>query len=148
MLIKLRNSIRIVTLSVKRWVLVRIYGMDIASSARISWGTRLDKTYPNGIHVGEESYCASGCLVLSHDFSRNLHTDTCIGKRCFIGANAIVLPGVIIGDCSIVGAGAVVTKNVPPGCIVGGNPARILCENIKTTKFGQLIHETKHLEGE
>ena len=47
-----------------------------------------------------------------------------IGKRVWIGANATILPGVAIGDNAIVGAGAVVTKNVPANTIVGGVPAR------------------------
>ena len=49
-----------------------------------------------------------------------------IGKKVWLGANSIILPGVDIGDGAIVGAGAVVTKNVPQGCLVGGNPAKII----------------------
>jgi len=46
--------------------------------------------------------------------------------NCFIGVNAIIMPGVTIGPNAIVAAGAVVTKDVPPDVIVGGNPARII----------------------
>lgn len=49
-----------------------------------------------------------------------------IGKNCWIGAGAIILPGITVGDHSIVGAGSVVTHDVPPMTIVAGNPARIL----------------------
>lgn len=49
-----------------------------------------------------------------------------IGRNVWIGANATVLPGVIIGDGAIVAAGAVVTKDVPENTIVGGVPARII----------------------
>jgi acetyltransferase-like isoleucine patch superfamily enzyme len=49
-----------------------------------------------------------------------------IEDDCWIGANVSILAGVRIGTGSIVAAGAVVTKSVPPGCIVGGVPARIL----------------------
>ena len=127
------------------WFLVRVYGMDIASSARISWGMRLDRTYPKGIHIGEESYCASGCLILTHDYSRGMRKDTYVGKRCFLGANSIVLPGVHIGDSVIVGAGAVVTKDVPDNCIVAGNPGRVIRHGITTSRFGQLVRKPEQL---
>lgn len=49
-----------------------------------------------------------------------------LGKRVWIGSHATILPGVTIGDNSIVAAGAVVTKEVPPNVIVAGVPARII----------------------
>ena len=49
-----------------------------------------------------------------------------IGNNVWLGGRAVILPGVTIGDGSIVGAGAVVTKDVPDNVIVAGNPARIL----------------------
>lgn len=137
-MVKLRVWIRLLFLYIKYKVCTRIYKMDIHPTARISWGTVLDRMHPRGIHIGEESYIASGTLVLSHDFCRRLKTDTVIGRRCFIGAHAVIMPGIKIGDSSIVGAGSVVTRDVPPGCIVAGNPARILREGIKTVKYGQL----------
>ena len=51
-----------------------------------------------------------------------------IGRNVWIGRAAIVLPGVSIGDHSVVAAGSVVTRSVPPGALVGGNPARQLKE--------------------
>ena len=115
--------------------------MDISSTARISFGAKLDKTYPKGIHIDDDSYIASGAIVFAHDFSRNLHLDTFVGKRCFIGANAIIMAGVSIGNEVIVGSGAIVTKDVPSNCVVAGNPARVLKQGIKTKRFGQLVQE-------
>ena len=50
------------------------------------------------------------------------------------------MPGITIGDEVIVGAGAVVTKNVPSNVIVAGNPARIIRENIKMNEKAELIN--------
>lgn len=76
---------------------------------------------------------------MAHDFCRLIGGKTVIGKRCFIGLNAIIMCDVKIGDEVIVGAGAVVTKDVPSNCIVAGNPARIIRQNIHTGKYGYLI---------
>lgn len=46
-----------------------------------------------------------------------------IGDYCWIGARSMILPGVTIGECSVVAAGSVVTKDVPPHCLVAGSPA-------------------------
>ena len=51
---------------------------------------------------------------------------TCVKKGATIGANATILPGLNIGEKAMVGAGAVVTKDVPSGVLVVGNPARIV----------------------
>ena len=136
---KIRNFIRLTVITLRYFILTTVYGMHIDRSARISFGTKLDKTNPKGIYIGEESYIASGALIFTHDYARGIHKDTYIGKRCFIGANAIVMCGISIGDEVIVGAGAIVTKDVPSHCIVAGNPAKIIKTDINTKKFGQLI---------
>lgn len=51
-----------------------------------------------------------------------------IGKNCWIGAGALILPGITIGDNTVVGAGSVVTKNLPANVIAVGNPCRVLRE--------------------
>jgi len=140
MLVKLRNVVRIFILYLRRIVLVYLYGMDISSTSRVSWRVYLDKTYPKGIHIGEETYIASGSVVLTHDFCRGIYTDTYIGKRCFIGANVIILPGVTIRDSVVVGCGAVVTKDIPSGKVVAGNPARVIHSNIKTGRYGKILN--------
>ena len=53
-----------------------------------------------------------------------------IGDDCWIGRRAIIMPGVNIGNGSIIGAGAVVTKDVPPFTVVGGVPAKIIKKRV------------------
>ncbi len=134
----IRSIIRLLIISCRLFILRRLYKIDISKTARISFRAKLDKTKPKLIHIGDESYIASGAIIFSHDFSRKLYKDTYVGKRCFIGANAIVMCGVRIGDEVVVGSGAIVTKDVPSHCIVAGNPARIIKKGIRTQKFGQI----------
>jgi maltose O-acetyltransferase len=49
-----------------------------------------------------------------------------IGSDCWIGGGAIILPGVTIGDETVVGAGSVVTKDLPSGVLAAGNPCRVI----------------------
>lgn len=51
-----------------------------------------------------------------------------IGKNCWLGAGVIVLPGVTVGDNTVIGAGSVVTKDIPSGVVAVGNPCRVLRE--------------------
>lgn len=51
-----------------------------------------------------------------------------IGKNCWIGAGAIILPGINIGDNSVIGAGSVVTKDIPSNVVAVGNPCRVIKE--------------------
>jgi len=63
--------------------------------------------------------------VFRHD-TQNEAKPVTISDYVWIGFNSIILPGVTIGEGSIVAAGSVVTKNVPSYCVVGGNPAKVL----------------------
>jgi acetyltransferase-like isoleucine patch superfamily enzyme len=130
--------IRLLLLSLRVKFLKLYYGMNISDGVLLSSKCNLDKTNPKGVFIGRDSYVAFGATILTHDFVRAIHADTIIGKECFIGANSIVLPGITIGNNSIVAAGSLVTKDVPDNCIVAGNPARIIKQNISTKKYGKL----------
>ena len=52
----------------------------------------------------------------------------CIGKNCWIGAGAVIVPGVTIGDNVVIGAGSVVTKDIPSNVVAVGNPCRVMRE--------------------
>lgn len=115
------------------------YGMNIHPTAKFSMSTKLDKTNPKGVNIGKYTYLAFGSVVLTHDMCRRFHASTFIGESCFIGAHAIIMPGVKIGNQCIIGAGSVVVSNVPDNCIAAGNPAKIIRTGIKTEKYGKII---------
>ncbi|MGE4409798.1 MAG: DapH/DapD/GlmU-related protein [Sphingobium sp.] len=134
----IRTRVRKLVVKANHFRLTRIYGMNIAPTARISLAARLDRTHPAGIHIGENTAITLGATILSHDGSRKMHRTTKIGNDCFVGCNAIVLPGITIGDQVIVAAGAVVTKDVPSHSVVAGNPAKIVRTGISLDK-GRLV---------
>lgn len=89
------------------------------------------------IYVGDYTMFAPGVIVATaghpilpelretvYQYNMPVH----IGKNCWIGAGAIILPGVTIGDQVIVGAGSVVTKDLPSNVVAVGNPCRVIRE--------------------
>jgi acetyltransferase-like isoleucine patch superfamily enzyme len=123
-----------------KWVYyTKFWGMDIDPTANYSLDVRFDKTFPKGVHIGPETYVAFEVAILTHDLTRGLHLHTRIGRRCFIGARSIILPGIEIGDECVVGAGSVVTKSIPPRTLVAGNPARVVRRDIEIiSRYGRL----------
>lgn len=136
---KILIAIRHILLDLRRFYLVYVYGMEIGKDVRISLKANLDKRHPKGVHLDDGAYIAFGAVVLCHDMSRNIKRDVYVGKNCFIGAHSILMPGVRIGEQSVVAAGSVVTKDVPPNCIVAGNPAKIIRTGIQTIKWGRMV---------
>ena len=87
----------------------------------------------NGIYVGDYTNLGPnvGLVSANHDFVDNdahLQTEPIrIGRYCWMGMGAVILPGVVLGDFTIVGAGAIVTKSFADGyCVIAGNPARMI----------------------
>lgn len=84
------------------------------------------------ISIGDYTQIASNVGIISsnhdlYDTSKHHEGKVTIGRYCWIGMNAVILPDVQLGDFTIVGAGAVVTKSFKDGyCVIGGNPAKII----------------------
>ena len=120
-----------------RWWLVSIYGMDIGHHVYISRHAILDKSInPKAIHIADGARIAGNVIILAHDRVRNMVADTFIGKNVEIGGAAIIMPGVRIGDYCCIGAGAVVTKDIPDRCVAVGNPARVIRTGIMIDENG------------
>jgi virginiamycin A acetyltransferase len=66
--------------------------------------------------------------------------DTVVGNDVWIGMNAVIMPGVKIGDGAIIGANSVVTKNVEPYTVVGGNPATIIKKRFDEQTIDTLLN--------
>ena len=130
----------------KWYYYTKFWGMDIDPTANYSLDVRFDKTFPKGVHIGAETYVAFEAAILTHDLTRGLRLHTRIGRRCFIGARSIILPGIEIGDECVIGAGSVVTKSIPPRSLVAGNPARIIRSDIKIiSRYGRLAPAVKDI---
>lgn len=98
----------------------------------------IDMTRPYLLEFGNSVKVTHGVVILTHDFSYSVLrikygdllgecSRTKIGDNCFIGMNAIIMPGVTLGNNVIVGSGSVVTKSFPDDVVVAGNPAKIIC---------------------
>jgi len=93
-------------------------------------------TEPFLISIGNHCTITRGVIFITHDGSTWLHRDEkgrryyyapiAIGNDVFIGTKTLIMPGVKIEDRVIIGAGSVVTKSVPTGVVIAGNPAKII----------------------
>lgn len=107
-------------------------GLKVGNNSQLGQNAKID----SHVTIGDNVLMGPDVMILTtrHAFE-NIHipinqqgvlpiSPVIIGNDVWIGARAIILPGVKIEDKAVIGAGSVVTKNVPKGVIVGGNPAR------------------------
>ncbi|WP_051253550.1 acyltransferase [Paenibacillus alginolyticus] len=107
-------------------------GMKIGENCDIQPGVIFDYSHCWLIKIGNNVTIAPQAYLLTHDAStKKMMNYTKIGSiiiedNVFIGARALIMPGVTIGKNSIVGAGSIVTKSIPEGSVAVGNPARVI----------------------
>jgi acetyltransferase-like isoleucine patch superfamily enzyme len=111
-----------------------VAGLHITVGESVFLGAGIEFNIKDQIIVGDHTLIASGCKFIDHDHgtSSDYRIDSqpgpCagieIGKDCWLGVNVVVLRGVRIGNGAVIGAGAVVNRNIPAGEIWAGVPAR------------------------
>ena len=113
------------------------WGGSIRLARRVWLGPYVVIYGHGGVEIGEQTLVSMHCAILTSNHTipamgtliRDVPDEllpTKIGRDVWIGANAVILGGVTIGDGAVVAAGAVVTKDVEPGAVVAGVPARLL----------------------
>lgn len=117
----------------------RFCGCDLGKNVHIGHMVRMDFGNPERIHIGDNVILSNGVSILCHkrDVSHYqegdsalklpfVYKDVYIDNGCQLGLNVTIMPGVHIGEGSIIGAGAVVTKNIPAWSIAVGFPAKVI----------------------
>ena len=125
----------------------------------IGSGTRIGNDFHGGaalrVTIGRDCMIASGATILDHDHDFSDPSDAhrahegvvaspvTIGDRVFLGERVTVLKGVEIGDCCVVGAHSVVSRDLPPYTMAAGAPARPISRwNHARNRWERIIHET------
>jgi acetyltransferase-like isoleucine patch superfamily enzyme len=122
-----------------RNALYRAMGVRVGRHCFIGLDTWLDDQFPELITLEDDVTISFRVMVVVHDDARRLdRTEAGAGdgtvapvtlkRGCYLGAGCIVLPGVTVGERAVVGAGAVVTRDVPARALVAGVPARVVKE--------------------
>ena len=120
-----------------RLSLYRAMGVSIGDHVFVGLDTWLDDQFPELVVLEDEVVVSFRVTVVVHDDARRMDrveagqaagtvAPVVLKKGCYIGACALLLPGVTVGERAVVAAGAVVTRDVPPGTIVAGVPARVV----------------------
>ena len=119
--------------SMVRRRILRLGGVNIQGWCFIGAGVHFDEMRPDLIEIGEGATITSGSHIISHFFNptngRFYYGKVSIGKNVFIGMNTLIINAVNIGERAIIGAGSVITKDIPANEIWGGNPAKFIKKN-------------------
>ena len=116
-------------------------GAQIGKDVRLI-GT-IDGINPHLISIGDYSIIGLQSALLAH-CPINGGQPCKVGKYVYIAFNVSVLPGVQIGDCCVIGAGSVVTRDISPGSVAAGNPAKVLRKLTEDEKAQMIACMNEH----
>jgi acetyltransferase-like isoleucine patch superfamily enzyme len=108
--------------------IIAAHNVEIADDVLISWGTTIIDHNSHSTSFSQRAGDAVDWLEGKKDFTHVKIAPIKISSKVWIGFNSIILKGVKIGEGAVIGAGSVVTKDVPAWTIVAGNPARVIRE--------------------
>lgn len=120
-----------------RPVFLKMGGVNIAGRCYIYGDVTIDSVYPECVFIGKGVRITKGTKILTHYLDASQPTvhfrkgEVHIGDNAFIGVNVCICNSVKIGCGAIVGAGSVVTKDIPPYQVWAGNPARYIKERTR-----------------
>lgn len=115
-------------MTLKNWLYRTFLKMKIGEKTSIALMVMPDTMFPERIQIGRNTVIGFNTTILAHEYLIEEYRlgDVEIGSNVMIGANSTILPGVKIGDGAFVSAATLVHKDVPAGCLVGGNPMQII----------------------
>lgn len=135
-------------------------GLRVGKNFHRLHGTILDPSHCWLITIGDNVTMAPRVHILAHDASTCHHLGYArigrvdIGDNVFIGADTVVLPGVKIGNNSVIGANSTITKDIPENVVAAGNPAKVICSideyvarNKSRMENGHIYNEDYTLRG-
>lgn len=104
----------------------RCMGAHFGRNSYVGRDCLFDEEATELIEIGDDVTISSRVIIVTHDICRHVVAPVQIRNNAFIGIGSIIMPGVVVGENSVVAAGAVVTRSVEPNTIVGGSPARFI----------------------
>ncbi len=125
---------------------MRKRGLRAGRPIRLAPRSFIDAKFPWAVEIGDHTIIAGDVRIISHDAAIKRITGytevrpVTIGKRCYIGAGTIILPGAVIGDEAVIGAGAIVRGEIPPRSLAVGTPARVVgdIEDLRERHLAQI----------
>lgn len=134
---------------IKSWrtVIHRWRGVNIGKGVYIGHEVMFDRVFTDQIYIGDNTSVGDRTIITAHvNIPSNTRLkkiyprqvmQTRIGKGVWIMPNVVIAPGITVGDEAVIATGSVVTKDVPPRCLVAGVPAKIVKDLSKHEAFNE-----------